>query len=227
MNIGVLYIISHAPLASSWVLSTESINRSDAFSSAENGGKLVINFWHNLSKWGDHHVHCSVWIDNLNHCTSCFPSTSTKWACRHGAWEDWQHYRNTVLCQRAVICVINTWVLTAFVMSCICDRSSARWWWRLHKQAQTNKYHPSHTHIYLLCKDFISPTHQQEVSSVNVFVVPRWLGNSSLNKTNHCLCTMLIKTIVLSVTDGTSHQTTFAYFQKAIIIQPITHDWWL
>lgn len=166
MNIGVLYIISHAPLASSWVLSTETINRPDAFSSAENGGRLVINFWHNLSKWGDHHIHYSVWIDNLNRCTSRISSTPMKWACRHGAWEDWKHCRNTVLCQRAVICVINTWVLTAFVMSCICDRSSVRWWWRLHKQARTNKCHPfTHAHLPVMQRLDITYTPARSVLS--------------------------------------------------------------
>lgn len=115
----------------------------------------------------------------------------------------------------------------ALVISGMCDRSSMRWWWwwwRFYKPAVPPEAHTNTIHLRTHISEECS---QGMCLKAGISRVPGWHGNSSLNETNHCHGPVLIKTMSLSVADGTSHQTASTHFHSVAIIPPISHDWWL
>lgn len=143
--------------ASQWV-TDHPIELSDV----EKGGGCVMFFWHDISKCGNHPVHYGVSGVRIELCVNLHQWDASppyflyflggpapnKWACcrqrRLRGLTALQEHRALRASLWIVWLMLLLWL--GYVMSGICDRSSMRWWWRLHKPAV-----PRETHKYCTC----------------------------------------------------------------------------
>ena len=191
-----------------------SICRSHKISCAQKNDEHVIIFWNIKSNGRNNYVILCVVDWQLNHCTWCVflrrcnaDEISMQPGSLRGLTALQEHSALTDSCD--VWLIIG--VLTGFVISGLCDRSSRKWrCWKIRKPAAPPQSYKCFTFKCTIVQRFDYTPQKFSLSGVEI---PSWIGRIAC-----CHGTMLIKTMALSIADDTSHQIAFSNFRNTTVI---------